>query len=546
MIPLLLACDPSGPAPAGADMSPALASAKDTGQVDDRELIPLEAPRLLRRLSLDLRGTLPTVEELDAVEADPSLVDDYAAAFLDSPTTEDRLVSLLAERWHTVLDVFEVGTGDYGMDIDMDDAFAHAVGEEPLRLVARVVTEDRPYGDVVTSRETLANELLASIWPIDYPEGGSGWMPSTYTDGRPAAGLLSTNGFYWRYVTNASNKNRGRVAAISRLLLCTDILSRPVVFARSEDLDPESAVRSDPTCLACHAALDPVAAGLFGFWWTIQYNPYEMEIYHPERERLGPELLGTDPAWYGTPTSGLVDMGFYISRDPRFARCAAQSWAESLWRRPTTLDDFGQVENLRQSFVASGQSPRTLLLDVLATDEYRAGSFGPGATELTREREVVERLLSPNQHRMLLEDFAGLYWTVRDTRALENDIEGYRVLFGGVDGYTVTRPQDVPGLTWMLTSARVAQLAADNLVRRDFKNPEATVLTVPESARPGDDAFDEQLRALHWRLYATRATDSWVADMGALWSSVLAVHAGEEAWAAVIEAMLRDPDMEVY
>ena len=56
---------------------PAGTSVDDTG---DTEALPpetrlaLEAPRLLRRLSLDLRGTLPTAAELDTVAADPAQV----------------------------------------------------------------------------------------------------------------------------------------------------------------------------------------------------------------------------------------------------------------------------------------------------------------------------------------------------------------------------------------------------------------------------------------------------------------------------------------
>ena len=34
----------------------------------DEAFVPLDAPRLLRRMSLDLRGILPSTEELDAAE----------------------------------------------------------------------------------------------------------------------------------------------------------------------------------------------------------------------------------------------------------------------------------------------------------------------------------------------------------------------------------------------------------------------------------------------------------------------------------------------
>ena len=65
-------------------------------------LISLSAPRLLRRISLDLRGTLPDVADLDTVEADPGALDAVVARYLDDPLHEERLVQLLADRWHTI------------------------------------------------------------------------------------------------------------------------------------------------------------------------------------------------------------------------------------------------------------------------------------------------------------------------------------------------------------------------------------------------------------------------------------------------------------
>ena len=47
-------------------------------------------------------------------------------------------------------------------------------------------------------------------------QGATGWQVSRYTDGRPAAGVLSTNGLWWRYYSTVSNLNRSRAAAISR------------------------------------------------------------------------------------------------------------------------------------------------------------------------------------------------------------------------------------------------------------------------------------------------------------------------------------------
>ena len=62
---LLLACADDVSAPAPIDSADPVTTAPV-----DPPLIALESPRLLRRLSLDLRGVVPTSEELDAAEAD--------------------------------------------------------------------------------------------------------------------------------------------------------------------------------------------------------------------------------------------------------------------------------------------------------------------------------------------------------------------------------------------------------------------------------------------------------------------------------------------
>jgi hypothetical protein len=443
-------------------------------QGDARWLEPQPAPRLLRRMSLDLRGVLPSEAELDAVEADPARVTEFRDVYLEDPRFEERLVALLAERWNTVQDSYEVGIKDYFLPDETADTFVHSVGEEPLRLIARVIAEDRPYSEIVTADWTMSNELLSAYWPVDYPDG-TGWQPSRYTDRRPAAGVLSTNGMWWRYVTNQSNMSRGRVAVVSRLLLCTDILARPVRFIRTEAVSSEEALRTNPACLTCHSAVDPAAATLFGYWWLTQYNPYEMQTYHAEREPLGPRLLGTEPGWYGTPIDGLVDLGDEIAADPRFVRCGAESFATQLWRRDVRLEDFGRIEDLRQGFVASGLNARDLIRAVTDTPEYQAGGIVEGAPAEVAGRERVERLLSPNQLKTVLAEEAGFEWTYQGYEQLENDVLGHRVLRGGVNGYSATRVQQDMGLTWTLVNTRVAEAAAEKLERRFEGSPSRPV-----------------------------------------------------------------------
>ncbi|MCB9795047.1 MAG: DUF1585 domain-containing protein [Alphaproteobacteria bacterium] len=501
-------------------------------------LTPLDAPRLARRISLDLRGVLPSVAELDAVEADPTQLASLRAEWLEDPRLEQRLVELMAERWRTRLDHFLFDWDEYAVlrdDWTLRYAWHRAVSDEPLRLMARVVVEDRPWTEVVTSDETLADPVLLSIWPLEALEEGEGWVRARYTDGRPGAGVLSTSGLWMRYWTTESNRNRGRAAAISRLLLCEDYLNRPVrISSESAAADTESALRSDPYCLGCHASLDPIAATLFGFWPTVEYNGEEVGRYHPEREPLYEELLGVTPAFFGQPVAGLEALGEAIAADPRFARCAVSSFAEGLWRRPPEAEDDAVIEALRAELVADDMRIKGLLIGITESETYQAGRTPEGS------RHRGTRLLSPNQLHSAVQELSGFVWEREGYDQLDNDEIGYRLAAGGVDGSAVTRPQRDPGMTWSLTVQRLAQAAADAVVDEGL-GQSALLSGVDADTAPGDPAFEAQLRALHWALLATRPAPADLLGLTELWRVGEAEGGAELGWRLVLEALLRDP-----
>ena len=512
----------------------------------------LPAPQLLRRMSLELTGKLPSIEDLDAVEADPTLIDDYQTALLADPLLEERLVRLFAERWRTRLDKFELQTYDVGLSEGLEYSFERSVGEEPLRLMAHVAVNDLPWTDIVTANYTMSNELLASIWPIDYPTTGEGWQVSTYSDGRPAGGVLTTNGLWWRYVTNVSNMNRARVAAISRLLLCQDLLSRPVslsgAVALSDADGTANAIKNTDGCIACHSTIEPLASTLFGFWTVISYNPLELSYYHAEREQLGQDYLGFSPGYFGKPLGGLVDLGPAIANDSRFYSCAAEGTAEMFWHRSVTGDDFSDVETLRETFLNNDIKFRPLLAAILETPEFRAGGLTDDATEADEKRHNTWRLMSPDLSSDVIQDLTGFRWLYEGFDQMDNDDPGYRVLAGGVDGYQIVRTQQDPGITWTLTNQRRAEAAASYAVHSELVESADRVLFnhVTIDSRPGDEDFDAELQDLNWRMFAVRPSAEQIADAEAFWTSIEATAGAEEAWSRLISAMLRDPEFIGY
>ena len=493
----------------------------------------LSTAELTRRLSYDLRGIPPTPAELARAESDGAWA--LRDEFLADPLFEERLVHLFAQTWHTRVDVFDIIPLDYGLDPVLEYDFERAVGEEPLRIVARVVSEDRPWSEVVTADWTMAEDILLSVWPLDADGEGPGWREAHYTDARPSAGVLATNGLWWRYTTTTSNINRARAAAISRLLLCENYLVRPVAFSAADlsDTTTEDAAQNNPYCLACHASLDPVAASLFGFWWLSLYSEIEETTYHPEREALWDQTLGVEPAWYGEPISGLPDLGAAVAGDNRFYAFAVETFAEGLWQRDTTNDDMAELERLRRAFLEAGASPLTLVKAITESDAYA---------------EPTERMLTHDQLRSSLHALTGFRWEIDSRDLLDSDESGFRLLLGGVDGVALTSPQREPGLTWALGVKRASEAAAAHVVAADLLDTRDGVLfsEVDLSHRPGDAAFTRELGSLHQRMYGTEASAEWTTDIEALWSAVESEDGAARAWEAVVSVMLRDPAFLAY
>jgi hypothetical protein len=501
-------------------------------------------------MSLDLRGIVPTLDELDQIEADPEAIDAMLDAFLRDERLQERLVDLLAEFWLTRVDSFFLDSNAYGLELEVEQPFVHAIGEEPLRLMAWIMATDQSYGQIVLSSNTMANAMLADIWPVAYDPEGSDWQVSAYTDGRPALGVLATNGLWWRYDTSPGNLNRRRASAVSRLLLCEDFLSRPVDLSEidisSEDA-LNNATRSNPSCLTCHSSLDPLASSLFGFWPLNRADVYEVTYYHPEREQVGAYYLGSEPAWFGMPLSDTSDLGVQIAQDVRFRRCAVQTYASLLWRRPITLDDFETISDVLAVFEAADLSTWTLLTELLATPEYRVGELGEPHSQAQAKRYPSRRMMSDSQLASAIVDLTGFRWTDQGLDLLRNDEFGYRILAGGVDGDSTTTPSVAPTLTRSLVLRRLAQAAASQVVAEDLESTDPRLLTwVGRDTQPGDPAFESQLMALRRQLHGSSgAAEELAADL-ALWQAVEEQEGAQIAWASLISVHIRDPLFWLY
>ncbi len=505
----------------------------------------------LRRLSLDIRGTLPTPEELDVFDGtEPAPTIDE---FLEHQGFGVRVRAMYAPIYRTVTDRYNLTGADFQLDDEV--GFRRAIGEEPLRLLSYVAENDLSWTTIVTADYTMANSLLGGVFPVDYPQSGEGWQPVPYIDGRPMAGVLSSNALWWRFTSTDTNANRMRANVVSSILLCNNYLSRPISFERDSNLLDEEAmldaISNDPACVNCHRTLDPLAAHLFGFW-TYQVDSWlEASVYHSDRERLWQTYLDTAPEYFGQPSAGFADLGTLIASDSRFPNCATEQVASALLQQPLTAADSVRLLPHREAFLESGLRLKSLVASIVQDEEYRAGKWNDRSDAQNRKLMSVSQLVSS------IEDLTGFRWSYGDFDMLGNDIVGLRSLAGGIDGRAAGQEAQVPNATMILVQGLLAEQASAYRIQQELRQPSEerrffTMVNLNASIDQDEDTLEraqQQLQYLH-RLILSKevSVDGSAVSSGLdLWREVYALTGDTvEAWTVVTVALFRDPDYMLY
>jgi hypothetical protein len=518
----------------------------------DPSTLPRLDPRAhLIRLSLDLRGIRPTLAEYKELADSPDPTTTLATLrdrFLASPQFPGRVRDLWSNILRTRVEDFPVSATALGLSAELEPTLFASIGEEPLMLLSHLAESDLPLTNLVTADFTFADPLVASAFPVDFPDNATGWHMVHYTDGRPAAGWLSMNAFWWRYLSDGVSYGRGRANAVARVFLCADFLDRPVDFPRDVDLTDEAgirdAVKTNDGCIGCHSSLDALASFLAGFQYTNK-TATELTRYHPERERLWPRLTGLAPAFYGTPGYSLSDLGRHLASDPRFVTCLAER-AFELLIHPHDPTDPGELDALtrhRENLLAGGLTLRALFRSVLDDPRYAL------ATE--------EKIVSPDVWSDVLFDLTGYRFTVSEVDVFATDRTGLKTLAGGADGRAGSEPSTTPTVTMTLSWERSAEAAASFAAHSAPGSPGRALFAevapdhVP-TGRPHDDpAMRRQVAHLHARLFGSQldatASLAQIDEPLTLWERAHQIERDpRRAWAAVLTALLRDPSMVIY
>jgi hypothetical protein len=352
------------------------------------------------------------------------------------------------------------------------------------------------------------------------------------------------------------NANRHRANAISKMFLCDDYLSRPIVLNRAAvdqlTLDPEEAINQNEGCQACHSTLDPMSANFFGFFNYDDDDDIEQILYRPEFEEEWRAYSGKPPGYYGRPTANIQEFATMLATDQRFADCAVTTVFEGLTQRTKTPEDWTEVSNHVAAFQAEDQNLKALVKSIVLSPEYVAQSSD---NDELNQRLAGVKTASPEQLASIVEDITGYRWVFDGREGLTTGDIGLPVLVGGIDSQFVTTPSYTPSIGTAFTLERLAQSAAWHVADHDLdpdRQDEARLLvyvTIEDTPDNNPEAFEAQIRHLYTAITGTPLADDATEpeDLTALWTYLYSVEASApQAWSGILSAILRDPRVIFY
>jgi hypothetical protein len=489
---------------------------------------------LLTRLSIDLRGHRPSLDELNAASKIGWSKEDIIDEFINSPEFPRQMAHFFAPIYNTRQDETLYPADNF--QLPNEYRFAFSVGDEPIRIIEEVISNDLAWPTIVTSNWTMVNEDLASIYSVDYPDGESGWKRVQYTDGRPFAGVLSTNGLWWRYETSSNNASRARANQISRILLCRDYLDKEVQFDRDIDLSDEEvmneALQSNPGCVSCHATLDPLASFLGGVFVPRKSGSTEMIFYHPERETIWRDQTGVAPAYYGHSGTDLSDLGRFIAEDPQFAQCTVNQVSEFLLQDKMTVSDTEEIFLHREEFLQNDLNIKSLVKSIVLSKRYQSSVY---------QSQSSYKVVSPIQIASQIEHLTGFRFTSDGYDMLLSETVGLYSMAGGGDGQFSNDVEKNISVSMLLIQQQLAIMAVDYWVEH---NTDTVGFSLDEDYE--EYQIEEILQELHLRILGVSVGNNELQELKEYYQLVVGTYDQKTAWKSVLRIIFQDPQMLVY
>jgi hypothetical protein len=248
--------------------------------------------------------------------------------------------------------------------------------EQTLRTVYdHLITRNRDYRDLFTTRDTFVSPALASLYKVpSHP----GWVPYEFPADSPRVGILSQVSFLAVHSHPGRSSATRRGKALRELLLCQVVPSPPPNVDFSIVEDPKAnfhtarerltAHRSNPVCAGCHRITDPIGLALENFDGAGQYRL---------TERGAP--IDASGSLDGKTFNDPVGLAHALRDHPKLPTCLVKRMYAYGSGGPVSDADKPELEWLDKRFAASGYRVPDLLRAIALSPAFSEVAAVPTA-----------------------------------------------------------------------------------------------------------------------------------------------------------------------
>ncbi len=445
--------------------------------------------------------------------------------------------------------------------------FQNAMMREPIELVKYIVNNDKPWTDAIAGKYTVVNGLQAQYLaarvtgtftdPTNAPASDTQFLPAVLPNGRLAgdrehAGVISTHAWLQRNPTTPTNRNRHRVYIMAKQFLATDVAAlaqRPIDDGGNFKIP----TMENPGCAACHATIDPIAAGWQNWQENNRYlpfrdatnkdhalpNSYRSGNYPKDKDGKAYYVVGDNwfrdehaPGYGTTPMPGGVTgnntalqwLGSQVAADARFGVGAVNYWFKVVFNRePLTapidqtspsyayqlsaynaqMDEFKTIAARFATDRGNGAyNVKDLLVDLVTSQWFRAEkATGLDAGRMVELADIgSQAMLNPAALNRKLMSLTGVSWN-----QFNNPYAGQALNYGNFDGglNRETRANEYTMVQTMIADRMMSELAC-NIAMTDFNKAAATrllfagvALTDTPGTTAGAAAIEQTVKSLH-------------------------------------------------
>jgi hypothetical protein len=337
----------------------------------DRGRLKYTGFEMASRLASMLWNTLPDPALLDAAAkeslASPDGVNAQARRMLADPRAHQALRAFVGDLY--AMHFLQEAMPDPMVYPDFTPTLRQAMQTELEMRVDDVVFGSRgDFLSLLDSKTTFVNDELAKHYGLAVP-GGTDFRKVTIPADSPRAGILGSGAILTGMALPERTMPTRRGKFVRETLLCQTVPAPPpeVMAQLPPPRNPNDQIRqiltdhrTNPSCAACHALMDPVGFGMENFDGVGRYRTMDK----------GKPVDATGDL-DGVPFDGLAELGAALRSASVAGPClVSKVYTNALGRAPGERD-APVLNKLAATFASGGHQLDQLMIELVASEGFR-------------------------------------------------------------------------------------------------------------------------------------------------------------------------------